>query len=144
MSCSNIQPTQPSNGGFILLLGVDDSLFKACFGEDNFWKPFQIIILPEDCSPSELNRMLQKQGLQSLVIQEFEDFPHWDVVKQYYNTGGFVAFFGIFGEFSVPRSLSNELGFRESWDFSAYTSYRYVLTDVAKDMLGEAIADQQY
>lgn len=127
---------------FVLLLGVDDALFKTCFGEDSLWSPWcELESLPEDCAASELTTTLERPGLKSVVIDDTE-LPYWDVIKKYYESGGLVVFFGIMGEFSVPSFLSQQFGL--TWSFSAYTTHKYVLTPVGIEILGDAVTEQQY
>lgn len=86
--------------------------------------------------------MLGKPGLQAVVIQESVEHPHWKLIKSYYLQGGFVVYFGIYGEFAAPATFSRELGF--DWSFSAYTKHDYVVTAVGQAILGNAINRQQY
>jgi hypothetical protein len=149
-SSSSSSSSSPSdNDKFILLLGVDDQLFKTCFGKDEEWlqQPYSCRMesLSDDCSAAQLRSMLTTNGLVSVVIQEDVDHPHWNEIKQLYRQGGFVVYFGILGEFAAPARISQELsGGTMDWKFSAYTKHEYVLTDVAEAILGSDITKQQY
>lgn len=134
--------SEDSKETFILLLGVDEQLFKACFGGDDQWLPCKIKSLAEYCPASGLQSILYHEGPISIVIQEDVEHPHWNLIQSYYAKGGFVAYFGIYGEFAAPTRLSQELGL--DWKFSGYTKHPYVLTSTAKDRLGDAIAKQPY
>jgi hypothetical protein len=126
---------------FVLLLGVEDDLFKTCFGDDSAWS-CPLRSLPEDCSRSELTALLQHPGLGCVVIQDDDEGPHWDDVVEYYRNGGFVVYFGIYGEFAAPGKLSR--AFDLDWSFSAYTRHEYELTPVGKEILGDVVTDQPY
>jgi len=115
---------------FILLLGTDERLFKTCFGDDDQWLPCEIKCMAEDCSASNLRSILynSKKRPVSIVIQDDVEHPHWNLIQSYYAKGGFVAYFGIYGEYAAPARLSQALGF--DWEFSGYTpsplrSYQY-------------------
>jgi hypothetical protein len=123
----------------VLLLAIDDNLFKTCFGADPLW-PCKLECLSEKCTESELTTSLKSSYC--VVVDDEEECPHWETVKQYYRDGGLVVWFGIFGEFSTPAFLSREFGLE--WKFSAYTKHDYVLTSVGKHVLGDAISEQQY
>ena len=124
-----------SNDKIILLFGVDDDLFKSCFGKDEEWLPSSLKSLPEECSNLDLQAALVQPGLHCVVCMDVECF---DRLQDYYDNGGFVAFFGIYGEFNVPNHLNSQ------WKFSAYTNHEYELTSVAKHYIGDAISKQQY
>jgi hypothetical protein len=126
---------------FVLLLGVDTDLFKTCFGQDTRWEPCKLESLDEGCTKEEATAALARHSLLSVVVQD-EKTAHWDAVKSYYENGGLVVWFGIYGEFSAPGFLSREFGAR--WRFSAYTNHEYVLTEFGKEILGDAITEQQY
>jgi hypothetical protein len=126
-------------GESVLLLGVDETLFKMCFGDDESWSPGRLESLDETCSQADLEEELSKSGC--VIIQE-KNPPHWGIVKRFYQDGGFVVYFGIEGEFDVPSWLSKELGLQ--WRFSAYTKHDYELTDIGKEILGDTITEQQY
>jgi hypothetical protein len=132
-----------SDNLFVLLLGVNETLFKTCFGNENEWKPYELRCLSEDCTASDVRAAINHPGLQSIVIQEHVEHPHWQLVKDYYsNKGGFVVFFGIDGVFDAPSQISQEIGV--DWKFCAYTRHEYELTDIAKEILGGAITTQPY
>jgi len=125
---------------FILLLGVEEDLFKDCFGSDAQW-PCKLERLSEDCAQTEVKAALARRDLKSVVVQE-EDIPHWDALVEYYNNGGTIVYFGIYGVYSSPSFLSDKFGL--NWRFSAYTKYEYLLTSAGIEVLGDAIKDQQY
>jgi hypothetical protein len=111
----------------VLLLAIDDNLFKTCFGADPLW-PCKLECLSEKCTESELTTSLKSSYC--VVVDDEEECPHWETVKQYYRDGGLVVWFGIHEEFSTPAFLSREFGLE--WKFSAYTAHEYVLTSVGK------------
>ena len=51
-------------------------------------------------------------------------------------------FFAIEGVFALPSQISARFGV--DWEFSGYTKYEFVLSDAGKQLLGEAIVEQQY
>ena len=124
---------------FVLLLGVDESLFKACFGKSEEWTcAFQT--LSDQCKESELKDALADPDLLCCVVQDFE--AHWKIVCNYYNKGGFVVYFGIYGEFGAPRHLSSAFGL--DWSFSAYTKHEYEVTSIGQHYIGDDIVKVQY
>jgi hypothetical protein len=125
---------------FVLLVGVEQHLFEACFGNEDGW-PCVFKWLDEECPLTVLASALNKEGLKSVVFQDYEG-PHWDLLKGYYNDGGLLIYFGVYGEFQAPVDLSSQLGFR--WRFSAYTTHEYTLTAVGRHYLGNVITEQQY
>ena len=122
----------------VLFFNIDDGLFKACFGQDNEWN-CTLKSLPETCSPRELDDALSV--VKSVVIDTIGG-PYWERIKQYYEAGGLVVYFGIIGEFDAPTKLSYEFGLE--WRFSAYTRHEYRLTDVGRAVLGHAVTEQVY
>lgn len=155
-SASSSASNHDDDDKVILLLGVEEQLFKTCFGKDEEWLSHSCRLesLPEDCSASQLRAMLATTGssktkggrsqLQAVVIQDDVEHAHWNEIKLYYKQGGFVVFFGIYGDFAAPARISKELGGGMEWKFSAYTCHEYVLTDAAQAILGSAITKQQY
>ena len=135
-----MQASDPDNQKHILLLGIDHELFKSCFGRDEAW-PCMIKILPENCSEASLADALCKPGLLSVVFQDFD--THYVKVREYYLNGGFVVYFGIYGEFAAPGKLSKDFGIGP-WSFSAYTKHEYKLTLPALQKLGNNVTEQQY
>jgi hypothetical protein len=130
----------PKKAQFILLFGVDEELFMTCFGERSEWK-CNLESLPEDCSRALLQSSLRNPGLGCVVVEDLGG-PHWRDIINYYKNGGFVVYFGIIGEYAAPEKLSRE--FDLQWRFSAYTRYEYELTSVGKQILGDAITEQEY
>jgi predicted NUDIX family NTP pyrophosphohydrolase len=126
---------------FVLLFGVDSDLFKTCFGKDDDEWSCKIESLTEDCTSSELQGMLSRPDLLSVVVQDL-DSPHWDAVVSYHQAGGFVVYFGIYGELDAPSALSGVFGL--NWRYSAYTKESYELTPVGIQCLGDVITEQQY
>jgi hypothetical protein len=129
MSSSNKNATSQK---FILFYGIDDDLFKACFGDDHQW-PCKLVSLPEDCDPSLLSITLSNPNLISVVIEN-TDIPHWDRIMQHYKKGGFVAYFGVIGEFAVPEHLGQII--RRPWKFYSYTRITIQVTDIGNEVLG--------
>lgn len=129
-----------SSDRFILLLGVDDGLFKRCFGQDDKW-PCKIRVLAEDCDASALTSTLKAPGLLAVVFQDDEG-SHWNLLKAYYAEGGFLVYFGIYGEYAAPSRLGQQFGFK--WNFSAYTKHEYTLTPQARAVLPSELHNQQY
>eukprot|EP00523_Entomoneis_sp_CCMP467_P015558 CAMPEP_0168773404 /NCGR_PEP_ID=MMETSP0725-20121227/4455_1 /TAXON_ID=265536 /ORGANISM="Amphiprora sp., Strain CCMP467" /LENGTH=220 /DNA_ID=CAMNT_0008822953 /DNA_START=37 /DNA_END=699 /DNA_ORIENTATION=- len=114
----------------ILFLEVDDNLFKTCFGTDNEWS-CRLTSLSESSTSAQVAEALADV-----------DGTHMSLVRNYYRQGGWVVFFGIYGDFAAPQQLGNLFGV--DWRFSAYTKYEYVLTTAGKELLGDAITQQQY
>ena len=127
----------------ILFLGVEVDLFTSCFGNESLWKALgcQFQSLPEPCNLAAAAEALGNKDLQCVVIEDHEN-EVWDLVKGYYDKGGFVVYFGIMGEFSAPSAIGGEIG--ADWSFSAYTTHNYLLTPVAFNYIGDAIRKQQY
>jgi len=124
----------------ILFIGVDEHLFKVCFGQDDKWA-CQFKSLSEDCGVDEETLALQQPNLQAVIIED-DETPYWNAIQQFYHRGGFVVYFGILGEFAAVTRIGQQLGLR--WRFSAYTSHKYVLTPVAMHYLGGAVKEQEY
>ena len=142
LSASSLSTTQQNSkpDGFILLFDIDENLFFDCFGDKSTWKcEFQS--LSENCSMSQLKSMLQNPRLLSVIIQDHEGLYLSEIVN-YYKNGGFIVYFGIIGEFAAPKKLSGT--FDLEWSFSAYTKFEYELTQVGKQLLGDAITKQKY
>ena len=125
---------------FILLLGVEEDLFKTCFGDDTQW-PCKLDSLSEGCTNAELEAVLAHPGLKSVVVQD-DDLKHWDSLVKYYNDGGLLIYFGIYGVYSTPSFLSKKFGL--DWNFSGYTKYEFMLTPAGIEVLGDGITKQQY
>lgn len=136
----NAQQKTNRSTGHVLLLGIDDDLFKTCFGKDASW-PCKIKCLSETCSRDVLDKALSEPGLNSVVFQDFE--THYQRLQQYFFEGGFLAYFGIYGEYAAPAQLSRDLKMGP-WSFSAYTTHKYKLTSEALEKLGNKIEEQQY
>jgi hypothetical protein len=131
-------------------------IFKTCFGKDEEWlqQPHSCRMesLPADCSASQLRSMLdstkKKCGsspcLQAVVIQQDVYHPHWNEIKKYYNQGGYVVYWGVYGEGGAPERISHELGGGMDWIYSAYDRHDYILTDDGLATLGNAITRQHY
>mmetsp|Transcript_609 Transcript_609/g.1104 ORF Transcript_609/g.1104 Transcript_609/m.1104 type:complete len:244 (+) Transcript_609:39-770(+) len=117
---------------FILLYGIYDDLFKACFGKDKEW-PCKLVSLPKDCDRSLLSITLSNPNLTSVVIDSIE-IPHWDTIIQHYKNGGFVTFFGIIGEYAIPDYLGQIIG--RPWKFYSYTRITIRVTDIGNEVLG--------
>ena len=125
----------------VLLYGVDQVLWKICFGKDEEW-PCELISLPETCRLEDLEAILQRPGLGCVVIDDCTG-PHFKRLLRYYQQEkGLVVFFGIEGVFELSGLISGYFGV--TWQFSAYTKYEYVLSDVGKQVFGDAIVQQQY
>lgn len=118
---------------FILLLNVESDLFKSCFGRDEEWS-CGFKSLDGKCPEGSLRDVLADPDLLCCVVQDTE--THWDVLLDYYrNTrGAYIVYFGIYGVFDDPKTLSAAFGLE--WTFSAYTKEDYVLTDVGRHYLG--------
>lgn len=98
--------------------------------------------LSSKCSTADLDNALCEPGLLSVVFMDVEG-DHANLVKNYYLKGGLVAFFGIYGEFSAPRDLSNAFGIGP-WSFSGYTKHEFQLTLPALHRFGNNVKEQQY
>lgn len=124
---------------FILLLAVDDSLLKTCFGKEDEWEGCAFQSLSDSCSEAELSEALCDPNLQAVVLDD--DVPHWLLLKDFFQTKrGFLVYFGIMGEYksSVIQDLCPD------WQFSGYTKHEFVVTEVAQHYIGDAITTQQY
>lgn len=134
---------EPGEGtGSVVLIGVDKGLFVSCFGKEDTWSPIKIITLDEDSTMGEIQKVMADPGLKSVVVDLEEDDCYLPLVKQHYEKGGRVVWFGIYGEFAAPGLISKHFGC--NWKFSAYTKHPYVLTEAGKDLLGDLITEQQY
>jgi len=149
----------------IVFLGVDVDLFKTCFfqkeeqlsssktvsfgreREEEQWDSFELIILDDESATAsaDLSETLQKPSVRSVVFQDTElDSSLLSTLRQFYDSGGLVIFFGIYGEFSDPTTLSQQFDFPEAWKFSAYTDHEYEMTNTAVDYIGYGVKEQQY
>jgi hypothetical protein len=124
---------------FILLLGAQKDLFMECFGQDTAW-PCELKSLGEHCSADEASAALNDTDILCCVVQN--DKTHWNLVKSHYDTGGFVVYFGIYGEFNAPAMLNRTFGVQ--WSFSAYTKHEHQLTSVGIQWIGDEVIEQQY
>ena len=122
----------------VLLLDVNDELFKSCFGKDDDW-PCQLESLGNKPSKDAIEAKLSEPGLGCVIVQGLD---YADVVLPYYQKGGFVVYFGIYGEFDAPRRLSQVFGL--DWSFSGYTKYDYQVTEAGQAVFGNEVMDQQY
>ena len=127
-----------SNDKSIVLLGVQVDLFKSCFvATESLWAPYELIVLDESISSSKLSATLQKSGVCSVVFQDTDlDGSLLVTLKEYYDEGGLVVFFGIYGVYDDPSKLSVQFDLPKPWEFSAYTRYEYEITNIAMDCLG--------
>lgn len=128
-------------GKTILFVDANFDLFKACFMEDGEWENCKFVVAPDPCDSDQLDTLLAGDGLVAVVFQ-YADTKHFEALKQYYENGGVVVFFGCEGEFAAPSSLSRRLGF--TWRFSAYTKHEFELTPKAIAKLGSSVTQQQY
>ena len=126
---------------FILLLGVEEDLFMTMFGQRVEWS-CEFLVLGDDCTIIEATNALNDPNILCCVVQDSNNETHWNLVTNHYNTGGFVAYFGIYGEFSAPTTLNQSFGVQ--WKYSAYTRHEYELTPVGIQLLGNAITKQRY
>ena len=124
---------------FILVLGIDEGLFTTVYGKHDEWS-CGFHLLGEDCTANEATTSLNDPNMLCCVVQDNE--THWKLVMNYYKNGGFVVYFGIYGEFSAPDMLNRTFGVQ--WKFSAYTKYDFELTPLGIQLLGNAITEQQY
>lgn len=139
---NNVKSESEDEAGCVALIGVDKGLFISCFGKDEAWSPFRIITLDEDSTMGEIQKVLGGSGLTSVVVDLEDDDYYLPLIKQYYEKGGRVVWFGIYGEFAAPSLISQHFGC--NWKFSAYTKHPYVLTEVGKELLGNSVTEQQY
>lgn len=129
------------SAGFILLLDVDPDLFTRCFGMYNEWAPFRVEVLDKTASPQQVSMFLTHPSLKSVVIQDL-DTPHWTSLYQYHQKGGFIAFFGIYGDFNIPTRLSEIFGCK--WVYNTYEKHDYMMTVIGMQYLGNAVTMQPY
>ena len=131
----------------IVFLGVDMHLFKACFfrGEEEQWDSYELIIIDytSATASADLTKYLQESRVRSVVIEDVDmDALLLSTLKKFYDSGGWVVFFGIYGE-NVYK-LSRKFDLPEPWHFSAYTKHEYEITNSAIDCLGYDKMEQQY
>lgn len=131
-----------SNPKTIVLLGIEATVFKSCFGQEAEWSPYVLVSLRNDCSLGELESVMDSNDICSLVIQELD--LHLEKVRNFFDSGGLVTFFGIYGDMRDPEELCSAFGFPGQWRFSAYTTHEYELTASATDWLGYTGITQQY
>lgn len=120
----------------VLLYGIEDDLFKKCFGMDEEWSACVLESLRDDCAAADLHRALCRPDLCCVVFMDASE--HYPILRHHYEAGGFIVFFGIYGEFTAPNILHPD------WRFSAYTRHEYELTSVGKHYLGHDVTTQQY
>lgn len=126
----------------VLFVDAEVDLFQTCYGDENAWGDCKLESVPTDCDPSQFTLLLQSTSNLIAIVFDDERTKHFDALKQYYQDGGFLVFFGIMGEFQAPYRITTQLGF--AWGFSAYTRHEYVLTAKAIAHLGDAVTEQQY
>jgi hypothetical protein len=81
----------------------------------------------------------------SVIFEDTElDGSILSALRQFYDSGGLVVFFGIYGEFNAPSALSEQFDLPEPWSFSAYTKHEYECTSTAMDCFGWNVKGQQY
>jgi len=88
----------------------------------------------------EIQKVMADPGLKSVVVDLEEDDCYLPLVKQHYEKGGRVVWFGIYGEFAAPGLISKHFGC--NWKVSVYTKHPYVLTEDGKDLLVDLIIEQ--
>lgn len=125
----------------ILFVDADYDLFKACFMEAGEWDGCKFEVAPDPCSDENLKSLLNDNSTYAVVFQDGRT-KHWEALKEYYEKGGVVVFFGIIGEFGAPYHFSSRLGF--TWRFSSYTRHEFELTQKALSKLGNSLPKQQY
>ena len=139
----------------IVFLGVEMGLFESCFiagikddvVPSKSWKAFEFIVIDDESenASSELSAALASDSVQSVVFQSTSIKPSLlKSLVNFYNSGGLVVFFGIYGEFSAPNVLSNLFSLEEPWNFSAYTSEDYEVTYRGYDYFGFSVKEQSY
>lgn len=136
-----------------MLLGVNVDLFKACFYpkkeepvKSKQWSSHKLILLDDVNSSTDLaDALLSEPRALSVVFQDTNlDAALVDILKQFYDSGGLVIFFGIDGVYSDPSRLSTTFALPEAWSFSAYTKHEYEMTCTAFDFIGCEVKEQQY
>lgn len=121
----------------ILLLDTDIGLFFSCFGKHEDWP--DVVRLAGDCPDEELHSALDNANLICCVVQDVSSAAR---LKDYYDNGGYIVYFGIEGEFAAPAKLGSLFGLQ--WTFSGYSSYDYILTSAGKEIIGDAVTQQHY
>lgn len=129
-------------------------LFKSCFFEEEeedapavlkarAWSAHELIQVSTN---EDLVNAIQKPGeILSIVFQDTDHEASILVtLKDFYEAGGLVVFFGIEGEFGKPLELAAFFGFPGSWKFSGYTSHEYEVTYDAMDYFGPSVMTQPY
>lgn len=122
------------------------SFFRSQKPPEEHWNSFELIVLgSESSTASDLSESLQKPGVRSVIIQDTElDSSLLSVLKQFYDNGGLVVFFGIYGVFTDPSTLSLLFDLPEAWKFRAYTRHEYEITTTARDYIGHDVKYQHY
>jgi len=156
---------QMSRSKSIVFLGVDVDLFKSCFfkqevrappkpsffgrqaSPEEEWDSFELIVFDSGSSTAcaDLSEALQKPGVRSVIFQDTGiESSLLSTLRQFYDTGGLVVFFGIYGDFSDPSTLSQQFLFPSAWKFSAYTKHEYEFTTTARDYIDYDVKTQEY
>lgn len=138
-----------SNQKSIVFVGVDVDLFKICFVKTKEqWEEFELIVIDETSATAnaDLSKSLQNPAVRSVVFQDIEelDASLLHTLRQFYDSGGLVVYFGIDGVFTDPSALSKQFDLPEAWSFSGYTKYEYETTTVAMDYIGFNVMESQY
>ena len=154
-----------SHSKSIVFLDVDVGLFKTCFFKQTVqappkpsffggrappeeeWDSFELIVLDSGSGTvcADLSEALQKPGLRSVIFQGTEiESSLLSTLRQFYDTGGLVVFFGIYGNYSDPSTLSQQFSFPSTWDFAAYTKHDYEFTATARDYIDYDVKTQEY
>lgn len=123
---------------FILLLGVWKEIFTRSFGDDATW-PCELRTLGENCSVDEASTAMNDPDILCCVFQD--DEIHLELVKDHYNKGGYVVYFGCEGLFDI--SFLNK-AFGVQWKYSAYTAHDHQLTPLGIQLLGDGVTVQKY
>jgi len=137
----------------IVFLGVDMDLFKTCFfigKEADIWSSYELIVLDDDSDTvsSDLSKLLLSKpcNVLSVVFQhtELKNTSLRHMLRQFYDSGGLMVFFGIDGEFADPGVLSKHFALTEAWKFSAYTAHEYEITSIADSSIGLNVTELEY
>jgi len=149
-----------SNQKSIVFVGVEVDLFKMCFVETSLnvsqprqeneeqWEEFELIVIDETSATAnaDLSKSLQNPAVRSVVFQDIEelDASLLHTLRQFYDSGGLVVYFGIDGVFTDSSALSKQFDLPEAWSYSGYTKYEYETTTIATDSIGFNVMESQY
>jgi len=145
----------------IVFLGIDVDFFKKCFfreknptqpspyrakHDETNWENFKLVNLDTRSATvfTDLSEALKNPNVRSVAFEDTDlEGELLSTLKDFYNDGGLVAFFGINGKLDDASRLSSLFGLPEPWSFSAYSSHEFELTYTAMDFVGFSVQQQE-